>query len=166
MDDPFHAADAHSGRKMDSFDRAILNILRSDNRTPQRIIAERVNLSPAAVRRRIAAMEAGGIIVGNVALVSPDIDGPRISIVVEVHMQNDRSETVEPVKALFRKTAEISQCYYVTGNGGLILIMAVPDMKRYEALARELFADNEAVSTYRTLVVLDIVKAPLEQPAI
>ena len=144
----------------DRFDRAILDILRHDNRTPQRSIAERVNLSPAAVQRRIAAMEANGTIVANVAIVSPTLNGPRIAIVVEVHLVNDRSELVEPIKALFRQTAEVQQCYYVTGNGGFVLIVSVPDMASYEVLARSLFADNDAVSTYRTLVVLDAVKAP------
>jgi Lrp/AsnC family leucine-responsive transcriptional regulator len=64
------------------------------------------------------------------------------------------------IKALFRQTVEVQQCYYVTGNGGFVLIVSVPDMASYEVLARSLFADNDAVSTYRTLVVLDAVKAP------
>lgn len=144
---------------LDQFDRAILDVLRRDNHTSQRVIAERVNLSPAAVQRRIAAMENNGTIIANVAIVSPTIDGPRITIVVEAHMINDRSEVVEPAKKLFRETPEVQQCYYVTGNGGFILIMSVPDMTRYELLARILFADNDAVSTFRTLVVLDTIKA-------
>lgn len=147
---------------LDRFDRAILEILKRDNRTPQRVISERVNLSPAAVQRRIAAMEANGTIIANVALVSPMIDGPRITIVVEVHMVHDRSAIVEPAKTLFRQTPEIQQCYYVAGNGGFILVVSVQDMTRYEQLARSLFADNEAVSTYRTLVVLDAVKTSVD----
>ena len=147
-------------KTLDSFDRAILAIVRRDNRTPQRLIADQVNLSHAAVQRRIAAMEAEGVIVANVAVVSPDVDGPKITIVVEVHLVNDRTETVEPVKTLFRQTMEVQQCYYVTGNGGFVLIVKVADMGHYEMLARRLFADNDAVATYRTLVVLDPVKAP------
>lgn len=149
---------AHSPRKLDSFDRAILRILQENNHTPQRTIAERVNLSPAAVQRRIAAMEAGGVIAANVAIVSPEAFHPTITMVVEVHIRNDRSTVVEPLKALFRGTKEIQQCYFVTGAGGFILVMNVPSMPYYEALARRLFADNESVTTYRTLVVLDLVK--------
>lgn len=151
-------------RSMDSFDRSILRILQIDNRTPQREIAERVNLSAAAVQRRIAAMEARGVIAANVAVVAPEAIQPSISVVVEVHMRDDRSITVDPAKALFRATPEIQQCYYVTGNGGFIIIMIVPDMPRYEALARKLFADNELISTYRTLVVMDRVKTGMTIP--
>lgn len=143
---------------MDKFDRAILDILRKNNRTPQRHIAERVNLSTASVQRRIAAMEADGTILANIAVVSPEIDGPAVTIVVEVHLIDDRSSTYGPTKKLFKSRHEVKQCYHVTGNGGLILILSVRDMKSYEALSRELFADNELVSTFRTLVVLDTVK--------
>lgn len=149
-------------RDLDCFDRAILRILQKDNRTPQRAIAAEVNLSPAAVQRRIAALEASGIIVANVAVLAPDAPQAAITVVVEVHLQNDRSSIVEPTKTLFRTTPEIQQCYYVTGSGGFILVMIVPDMTSYEAISRRLFADNPVVETFRTLVVLDTVKAGLE----
>src|SRR3546814_9415729 len=60
---------ASGERRLDSFDRAILRILQRDNKTPQREIAGAVNLSAAAVQRRIAAMEAAGIIERNVTIV-------------------------------------------------------------------------------------------------
>ena len=46
---------------LDRYDRAILGIVQRDNKTPQRAIAEAVNLSTAAVQRRIAAMEKAGV---------------------------------------------------------------------------------------------------------
>ncbi len=153
-----NASSTRPAKRLDEFDRAILRILQEDNHTPQRTIAERVNLSAAAVQRRIAAMEASGVIEANVAIVSPEAFHPMITMVVEVHLKTDRSTLVEPTKALFRGTKEIQQCYWVTGSGGFILIMMVPSMTHYEALARRLFADNEAITTYRTLVVLDRVK--------
>ena len=149
-------------RDLDRFDRAILRILQKDNRTPQRTIAEQVNLSPAAVQRRIAALEASGVIVANVAVLAPDALQAAITVVVEVHLLNDQSSIVEPTKKLFRTTPEIQQCYYVTGSAGFILVMIIPDMTSYEAISRRLFADNPVVVTFRTLVVLDTVKAGLE----
>lgn len=145
----------------DSFDRAILRLLQEDNKTPQRTIAEKVNLSAASVQRRIADMEASGIIQKNTAIIDPKAVGQTITVVVEVHLKSDQTQVVSPVKELFKNTPEIQQCYYVTGNGGLIVIMLVEDMEAYEALARRLFADNERVSTYRSLVVLDRVKVGL-----
>lgn len=143
---------------LDEFDRAILRVLQEDNKTPQRAIAERVNLSAASVQRRIADMEASGVIRRNVALVDPRAVGQTITVIVEVHLRSDHSSVVAPAKALFRHAPEVQQCYYVTGNGGLILIVLVEDMEAYERLARRLFADNDLVTSYRSLVVLDRVK--------
>ena len=76
---------------LDSFDLAILEILQGDNTTPQRLIGERVNLSAAAVHRRIKRMEAEGVIVGNIASLDPTRVGRPITIIVEVGIENEQS---------------------------------------------------------------------------
>lgn len=145
--------------QLDPFDRAILAIIQQDTKTPQRAIAERVNLSAAAVQRRIAAMEAAGIIAANVAVVEPASIGMDITALVEVHLRDERAKTVDAAKALFRDTPEVQQCYYVTGGVSFVLTIIVSDMRSYEALTRRLFNDNELVNSFRSLVVLDRVKA-------
>jgi Lrp/AsnC family transcriptional regulator, leucine-responsive regulatory protein len=157
-----NATSTHLPRSLDRFDRAILRILQKNNRTPHRAIAEKINLSAAAVQRRIAALEARGVISANVAIISPNALRSQVTVVVEVHLDNDRSTVVDPMKSLFRETAEVQQCYYVAGNGGFILIVLVPDMASYEAFSRRMFAENDKVATFRTLVVLDSVKVGLE----
>lgn len=143
---------------LDRYDRAILRIVQRDNKTPQRSIAEEVNLSAAAVQRRIAAMEAAGVIAGNVALVDADAVSATITAIVEVQLQDERAATVDRAKALFRATAEVQQCYYVTGGVSFVLIIVAPDMRSYEKLTRRLFAESEFIDSYRTLVALDRVK--------
>ncbi len=44
---------------LDKFDRAILDLVQRDNTMPLRLMAEQVNLSTAAVQRRIKRMEEG-----------------------------------------------------------------------------------------------------------
>jgi DNA-binding Lrp family transcriptional regulator len=146
-------------RPLDRFDRAILRILQRDNRTPQRTIAQAVNLSAAAVQRRIAAMEAAGVIRANVAIVDTRALGMTITSIVEVHLVNERPATVDGAKALFLAAPEVQQCYYVTGGISFVLVIVTRDMIDYEAITRRLFADNEAVSTFRSLIALDRVKA-------
>ena len=148
--------------ELDSFDRAILKLLQRNNKTPQREIAEQVNLSTAAVQRRIVELEAAGVIRGNIAVVDPKALGRGVTVVVEVHLISDQSSVITPAKALFSSVPELQQCYHVTGNGGLILILLVEDMEAYGVLAMKLFADNPLVSTFRSLPVLDRVKVGLE----
>jgi DNA-binding Lrp family transcriptional regulator len=143
---------------LDRQDRAILQILQRDNKTPQRTIAEKVNLSAAAVQRRIAAMEAAGVITRNVAIVDADAVSATITAIVEVHLNDERASTVDRAKALFRDSPDVQQCFYVTGGISFVLIIVAPDMRAYEGLTRRLFAENELVKSYRTLVALDRVK--------
>lgn len=149
-------------RSLDSFDRAILRIIQHDNKTPQRTIAEEVNLSAAAVQRRIAAMEEAGIIAQNAAVVDPDKVSLTITAIVELHLRDERANTVDAAKAIFRETPEVQQCYYVTGGTSFMLIIVTPDMRAYEALTRKLFATNDLVARYRTLIALDRVKTGTE----
>lgn len=147
------------GASLDRYDRAILDIVQRDNRTPQRLIAEAVNLSTAAVQRRIAAMEKSGVIVANVAVVDPDAVSATITAIVEVQLKDERAATADRAKALFRDTPEVQQCYYVTGGISFVLVIVAPNMPVYEGLTRRLFAENELVVGFRTLVALDRVKA-------
>lgn len=149
-------------RVLDSFDRAILRIVQRDNKTPQRTIAEAVNLSAAAVQRRIAAMEAAGVIVRNVAIVDTKALGMTITAIVEVHLKDERLATVDGAKALFTAAPEVQQCYYVTGGISFVLVIVTSDMIEYEAITRRLFADNETVSSFRSLIALDRVKVGAE----
>ena len=149
---------AKSRVTLDLQDRAILRIVQRDNKTPQRTIADEVHLSAAAVQRRIAAMEAAGVITRNVALVDADAVSATITAIVEVQLFDERAATVDRVKALFLDTAEVQQCYYVTGGISFVLIIVAPDMRRYEGLTRRLFAENDLIRSFRTLVALNRVK--------
>ncbi|MEG0817960.1 Leucine-responsive regulatory protein [compost metagenome] len=152
------ARPASPQRPLDSFDRAILRIVQRDARTPQRAIADAVNLSAAAVQRRIAAMEASGVIRGNVALVDPKSIPLTITSIVEVYLQDERAETVQSAKARFQSEPEVQQCYYVTGGTSFILIVVTTDMAAYQALTQRLFEENDSVNRFRSLIALDRVK--------
>lgn len=148
-----------SSTGLDAFDRAILRVLQTNNKTPHRVIAESVHLSVAAVQRRIVAMEESGVITGNVALVDPYAVHAAITAITEVQLRDERAATVDKAKALFKKTPEVQQCYYVTGGISFVLVIVAPDMRVYEGLTRRLFAENELVKNFSTLVALDRVKA-------
>lgn len=147
-----------AGYVLDRQDRAILQILQRDNKTPQRVIAEEVSLSAPAVQRRIAALEAAGVIQRNVAVLDADALGATITSIVEVQLVDERAATVDRAKAIFRETPEVQQCYYVTGGVSCVLIIVAANMRSYEGLTRRLFAENEQVKSFRSLVALDRVK--------
>ena len=149
---------------LDRLDLAILKVLQRDNKTPQRSIAEIVNLSAPAVQRRIKRMEETGVIAANVAVVDPAKIGHAITLFVEVEMESERAEMFDAAKRLFAAAPEVQQCHYVTGEADFILIIVVPTMAEYEALTRRLFFENNNVKRFRTFVSMDRVKVGLTVP--
>ncbi|MCH4088512.1 MAG: Lrp/AsnC family transcriptional regulator [Acetobacter sp.] len=147
---------------MDKFDRAILRIVQKDNKIPQRQIADAVHLSTAAVQRRIAAMEKNGIIKQNSAILDVHAVDMNITAIVEVHLRDERIETVDSAKNLFKSTPEVQQCYYVTGGISFVLVIVTSDVKAYEQITRRIFAQNDFIAKYRSLIALDRVKSGSE----
>lgn len=146
---------------LDEFDRKILLLLQQNNRMPQRDISEAVNLSPSAVNRRIAAMEAAGIIRANVAIVDPARVGRPITIIVEVTVESERFDLHDAVKRRLAACPQVQQLYYVTGDADFVLVVNVADMAEYERLTRELFFAEGNVKRFRTMVVMERSKVSL-----
>ncbi|WP_432289401.1 Lrp/AsnC family transcriptional regulator (plasmid) [Aminobacter sp. BA135] len=149
---------------LDSFDLAILDILQQDNSTSQRIIGERVHLSAAAVNRRIQRMREAGVIVGNYSTLDPTKMGRPITVIVEVRIESERLDLLDAAKRSFQADPDVQQCYYVTGDADFVLIVTVPSMREYDALTRRLFFENHNVKKFRTLVVMERLKAGLAIP--
>lgn len=147
--------------ELDAFDRKILALLQRDNRMPQRDIGEVVNLSVSAVNRRIAAMEAAGIIRANIAVVDPAKVGRPITIVAEVTVESERLDLLDAVKRRLIDCPQVQQVYYVTGDVDFVVILTVADMDEYVALSRSLFFAEGNVKTFRTLVAMERSKVGL-----
>ncbi|MCS3430084.1 Lrp/AsnC family transcriptional regulator [Klebsiella sp. BIGb0407] len=150
--------------ELDRFDLAILDILQNNNRLPHAAIAEKVGLSTPSVQRRISRLEEKGVIRASVALLEPTLVGNPVTAVIESRLVEDRSIVMDRAKRYFRNVDEIQQCYFVNGGVSFIIIMISRDLRHFEQLIRQHFADNQDILTYRTLIVLDQVKSSLNIP--
>ena len=149
---------------LDRFDLAILDILQTDNTTPQRVIAQAVNLSAPAVQRRIQRLQNTGVIRANVAVLDPEKVGKPLTIVVEVHLENERPDRTAPLRARIAAEDAVQQCYSVTGEADYLLVVNVASMADYEALTRRLFEGDDNIKRFRTSVALASLKTGLRVP--
>lgn len=147
---------------LDPFDLAILRILQKDNSISHRLIGEQVNLSAPSIQRRIRRMEKSGVIAANVTIIDPEKINLPLTIIVEVELVSETTEEIDAIKELLSNRPEVQQCYYVTGEVDIVLIMLVASMAEYEELSRLLFIENKTVRKFRTFVSMDRVKAKLE----
>jgi DNA-binding Lrp family transcriptional regulator len=149
---------------LDRFDLAILDILQTDNTTPQRVIAQAVNLSAPAVQRRIRRLHDSGVIRANVAVLDPVKVGMPLTIVLEVHLENERPDRTAPLRARIAAEGAVQQCYSVTGEADYLLVVTVASMADYEALTQRLFEGDDNVRRFRTSVALGSLKSGLRLP--
>jgi len=102
---------------LDDFDKAILEIVQTDNQLSHAKIGEAVSLSGSAVRRRLAAMTKAGVITGNVALTNPARHG--LTLIVYVSFEREAPETYKDFRKQMSEEAAVSQCYYTSGQRAL-----------------------------------------------
>ncbi|QIL72427.1 Lrp/AsnC family transcriptional regulator [Diaphorobacter sp. HDW4B] len=151
-------------QELDSFDVAILAILQSDNLTPQREIAERVHLSPAAVQRRIRRLQDSGVIAGNAAVLNPDALGRPLTIFIEVQLVNELDALTAGFRARVAQEEAVQQCYSVTGQTDYLLIVTAADMQEYQALTKRLFEGDQNIQRFVTSIALATLKRSLRLP--
>lgn len=150
--------------QLDSYDIKLLSLLQGDAKLSQRQLSEAVNLSPSAVNRRIAALEAEGVISSTVAVVDPAAVGRPITILVEVKVESERLDLLDEVKRRFTVCPQVQQVYYVTGDFDFVLIVNVTDMTEYEQLTRELFFVSGNIKSFKTYVAMQRIKVSLQIP--
>ena len=149
---------------LDSFDFAILRILQQNNRMALQEIGRTVNLSSAAVQRRVRRMEDANIIQANIAMVDPAAVGRPITVIVEVVVDSEHANLLDAARNDFASAPEVQQCYYVTGAVDFILVLTVPTMEEYESLSRRLFLENTNVKHFQTYVAMNRVKTGVSVP--
>ena len=150
--------------EIDAFDVKILNSLQANNRMTSEALAERVGLSPTACQRRIKRLRESGAISAEVAVVSPEVLGGRVTLIIQVLLERGRADIVDSFKREIRAIPEVQQCYYVTGEYDFVLVMTAKDMADYERLTRRIFFDNPNIQRFHTSVTMESVKVGLQIP--
>lgn len=149
---------------LDRIDGKLLRAVQANNRLTAEALAEIAGLSPTACQRRMKRLRAEGIIEADVAIVSPKAVGQPIMMLVLVSLERERADIVDRFKAAIRATTEVMIGFYVTGDADFVLVVTARDMEDYEQFTRRFFYENHDIKGFKTLVVMDRVKAGFALP--
>ncbi len=149
---------------LDSYDIKLLAAMQQDARTPQNMLGEAVNLSTAAVNRRLKRLGEESIIERYTAVVSPDAVGYGLTIIAMVEVESEQIDQLDATRRSFAACPQVQQCYYVAGEWDFVLLFTVQHMEQYNALTRELFFGNGNVKRFKTLVAMSRDKVSLALP--
>lgn len=131
--------------EFDEIDRRILNALQSDASLNNNELAQLVHVSAPTCLRRVKHLIESGVIERQVAIVSPEKVGARLTAVVEITLDVQAAERMSEFEALVAKEAAVLQCYRVSPGPDFVLMVQVADMPAYHALAHRLFATQANV---------------------
>jgi Lrp/AsnC family leucine-responsive transcriptional regulator len=149
---------------MDRIDARLLAELQRNNRVSTEELGELVGLSSTGIQRRLKRLRSSGIIEADIAVVSPRAVGRDVMMLVMVSLERERADIIDTFKHSIRTTPEIMSGYYVTGDADFVLVVTTRNMEEYEQFTRQFFYNNPNIKGFKTMVVMDRVKAGFSIP--
>jgi Lrp/AsnC family leucine-responsive transcriptional regulator len=130
---------------LDDLDRRILNTLQVDASHTNAELAELVHVSQPTCLRRVKQLSVSGVIERQVAIVSPDKVGARLTAIVEITLDVQAADRMAEFEGAVAEEAAVLQCYRVAPGPDFVLVVQVADMPAYHALAHRLFTTHKNV---------------------
>jgi Lrp/AsnC family transcriptional regulator, leucine-responsive regulatory protein len=135
---------------LDDLDRRILNALQVNAAQTNNDLAASVHASSPTCLRRVKRLIDAGVIERQVALLAPEKVGVALTAIVEITLDHQGAERMTEFEALVAGEAAVLQCYRVSPGPDFVLVIQVPDMPAYHALAHRLFAAHANVRNVRS----------------
>ena len=128
-----------------------------------RIVIPAVDAGNFAAVRELAHRTGDGYALGFHPLYLPQGEvaealGWGVSALVEVSLDMQTQEALDAFEALVVADAQVQQCWRVSPGPDFVLVVQVPDMPAYQALAQRLFTAHHQVRNVRAFFAVKRAK--------
>ncbi|MBA2675918.1 Lrp/AsnC family transcriptional regulator [Ramlibacter sp.] len=142
-------ADSNDSISLDAVDLSLLELLQADAALSNQDLAKKIHISPPTCLRRVRRLHETGLIQRQIAVLDPArvaaVLGHGLEAVVEITLDRQGQAEQEAFEAKVVADAAVQQCYRVSPGPDFVLIVHVPDMPGYLALAQRLFTGDANV---------------------
>jgi Lrp/AsnC family leucine-responsive transcriptional regulator len=138
--------------ELDGTDHEILALLRRDARRTIADIAERVSMSPPAVKRRIHRLESVGVITGYTAVIDHAKLGRPLQAFTELRFAGNTK--VAEIAGVASGLPEVDAVYTIAGDPDALASLRVHDVAHLAQVIDQLRRSGRITGT-KTLMVLD-----------
>lgn len=149
---------------LDGYDRAILQALQRDGRLTNVALSEAVNLSPSQCSRRLARLEATGVIQAFRAQIEPAAVGLDVVAFVSVTLERHGETSAAAFHRAVADQPEILECWSVTGDADYLLRVVSPDLRRFSRFLMDRLMTFPGVAHVRSSIALEGIKSTTELP--
>lgn len=163
----YHAQDTNARvtkMDLDKIDARLLDLVQRNNRLTSEELGGKVGLSATGVQRRMKRLRSEGVIESDVSIVSPKAIGRNVTMLVLVSLERERADIIDRFKQAICNTTEVMSGFYVTGDADFVLVITANSMEDYELFTRRFFYENVDIKWFKTMVVMDRVKAGFTLP--
>ena len=150
--------------QIDDLDRRILRALQRQGRLSNAELSEAVALSPSACHRRVARLEADGLIAGYTALLDRRALARGVTVFVEITLAAQSDDTLDQFEAAALRIPEVLECHLMAGAADYLLKVAVADSEDFARLHRRHLARLPGVAKMQSSFALKRVRETTEIP--
>ena len=143
---------------LDTFDLALLAALQTDGRSTHQQLAEQVHLSSSQVGRRLARLEADGIITGYRVVLSPPALGLGVLVFTSVKLAHHGDTIIERFREEILLLEEVQECYSVAGEADDLLRIVVADLPTLAEFTMRKLMRVPGVESVRSNIVMTALK--------
>lgn len=123
---------------MDDIDRKILDLLQRDATLSVAEIGQRVGLSQTPCWKRIQRLEATGVILRRVAILSAEKLGLGLTVFVSVETGDHSQDWLDRFAETVAAMPEVTEFSRMAGDVDYLLRVVVRDMKEYDRFYKRL----------------------------
>jgi DNA-binding Lrp family transcriptional regulator len=116
---------------LDRIDRSILAALQDNARISNVDLATHVGLSPSACLRRVAVLEANGVIDGYHANVNAPKMGYDVLVLMHITLRGQSAEMMTEFEAAVSRIPQVLACFLIAGGSDYILRVAARDVNDF-----------------------------------
>lgn len=144
-------------RKIDLFDRKIINALQRDGNLTQRELAERVGLSANACWNRVRQLRENGILIGNRTRLDRNKLGLDLVVFVMLRTRHHSGAWLEKFRRHVSGIPEVTDFCRIGGDYDYLLKVTTYDMNTYDQVYRRLIVDIEfdSVTSYFVMEAIE-----------
>ena len=144
--------------ELDSFDKAILNILSHEGRLPVTELANRVGLSNSPCQARLKRLLEENYILGFKADLNPMKLRMEHVAFTTVKLSDTTEEGLDKFNKAVVKIAEVESCHMIASEFDYILKVRTSNIKTYRKVLGESISALPNVSSTSTFVSMESVK--------
>ena len=123
---------------MDAIDRKILTALQQDSTISIAELSDKVGLSQTPCWKRVQRLEASGVILRRVAIVSPEKIGLGLTAFVQIETGDHSAQWLDRFATTLSAMPEVMDIYRMAGDVDYMLRVVVPDMAAYDEFYKKL----------------------------